>query len=184
MSVMVYPRLGDVLESKNVTVAELERQIRERFDVAVDPMALYGMLLDDEPIRRVDLDVVGAVAAVLHVPLDDLFIVETTPNGTGAVEDEAILGPEDSRRMAALFDQAALSDSERIEIQELVSTYNRLLHERRVHEIAQDRGVPQEQVRREAEAAVATTLDWLQAFDADPQRREELAKQVAERRAR
>ncbi len=186
MSVMVYPRLGDVLKSKNVTVAELERQIRERFDVAVDPMALYGMLLDDEPIKRVDLDVVGAVAAVLHVPLDDLFTVETTPNGAHTLleEEEPILGPEDSRRMGELFDQATPSGAESVELQQLVAKYSRLLHERRVHEIAQKRGVPEGQVRRETAVAVAETLDWLRAFDAAPRYREELAAQVAQHRAR
>lgn len=185
MGVIVYARLGEVLEAKNVTVDELERQIKERFNVAVDPTALYWMMLGDEPIKRVDLVVVGAVAAALHVPLDDLFVVETSPNGAHREEEEeTILGPEDSRRMGELFDRATLTDAESAELQELVSTYSRLLHGRRVREIAQKRGVSEDQVRRDTEAAVADTRGWLQAFEADPRQREELAQQVAQRRAR
>ena len=36
MPVTVYPRLGDVLRGQNLTVAELERQIEQRYGVQVD----------------------------------------------------------------------------------------------------------------------------------------------------
>src|SRR4051794_35567077 len=48
MSVAVYPRLNQLLRAKNLTVAELERQIKQRFGVAVDPKTLthtqFGVL--------------------------------------------------------------------------------------------------------------------------------------------
>lgn len=83
--------------------------------------------------------------------------------------------------MGELFDRGALSDSESAELQGLVGTYSRLLHERRVREIAERRGVSEEQVRRETEAAVAEALDWLHAFKADPRNRQELAKRAKRR---
>jgi len=95
--------------------------------------------------------------------------------------EQPILGPEDSRRMGELFDRGVLSESESAELQGLVATYSRLLHERRVREIAEKRGVSEEQVRRETEAAVAEALDWLHAFNADPRHRQELAERVKRR---
>lgn len=86
--------------------------------------------------------------------------------------------------MGELFDRGALSDAEDVELQGLVGKYSCLLHERRVREIAQKRGVPEDQVRRESEIAVADALAWLRAFDADPRNRQELVEQVKRRRAR
>ncbi len=184
MSIAVYPRLDELLEFGNVTISELESQIKERFDLTVDQAALYKLLLGEEPVKSVDLDIVAAVAAILKVPLGDLFIVATSSDDDFFEEEPPVLGPEDSRRMGELFDRSALSESERAELQGLVATYSRLLHERRVHEIAQSHGVSEDQVRRETEAAVAETLDWLRALDADPKRRDELAQQVVQRRVR
>ncbi len=79
MRIAVYPRLGDVLDAKNVTVPELKRRIEERFDLSVDLETLYSLSLDDEPIRHVDIRVAEAVAAVLDVPLDDLFACRMAP---------------------------------------------------------------------------------------------------------
>ena len=38
----VYSRLGELLLDKNLTVADLDRQIGERFDVEVDRRACSG----------------------------------------------------------------------------------------------------------------------------------------------
>jgi len=184
MSIAVYPRLDELLESENVTIAELESQIKERFGLRVDQAALYKLLLGEEPVKSVDLDIVAAVAAILKVPLGDLFIVATSPDDNFFEEEPPVLGLEDSRRMGELFDRGALSESESAELQGLVGTYSRLLHERRVREIAERRGVSEEQVRRETEAAVAEALDWLHTFNADPQNRQELAERVKRRRVR
>jgi hypothetical protein len=40
-----------VLASKNITVPELERKVKEQFGLSVKPEALYGLLLDEEPVR-------------------------------------------------------------------------------------------------------------------------------------
>lgn len=185
MSITVYPRLDELLESSNVTIAELESQIEGRFGLAVDQTTLHTMLMGDEPVKRVDLDSVAAVAAILQVPLSDLFVVETSSDG-GNIAENSVLGPEDSRRMAELFarqDCAALSETESVELDDLVVKYGRLLHERQTVEIAEKRGVPLEQVQRESEAAVAEALDWWHTFNADPRNREGLAERVKQRRA-
>ena len=57
----------------------------------------------------------GATAAVLGVGLDDLFAVDARPADDNGEADRRILGPADSRRMAALVDRQAhglLTDEE------------------------------------------------------------------------
>lgn len=186
MSVAVYPRLGDVLASRNVTVPELERQIKERFGLSVKPELLYWLLLAEQPVQQVDLQVVGAAAAVLDVALDDLFAVETAPNGVSGKTDKPILGLRDSRRLALLLDKqgrATFSDAESAELEALVARYRHLLHERRLREIARQQGITVEQARREAAAQVDEALRWWRTFNGDPQRRQEMAEQVARRAA-
>jgi hypothetical protein len=73
--------------------------------------------------------------------------------------------------MAALVDRQAhglLSDEEWAELEKLVATYRRLLHERRVREVARKRGQPVEQVRREMEESLAQAVDQWRVIEADP----------------
>jgi hypothetical protein len=177
MSVLVYPRLGEVLASKNVTIPELERTIQERFGLSIQPEALYGLLLDEEPLGQVDLQVVGAAAAALDVALDDLFAVETAPNGAGSEANNAVLGAQDSRRLAQLFDkqgQESLSDTESEELRALVATYRHLLHERRLAEIAEQRGASPSSKRAAKRNHRSRRPCGGGAFSADPQRRQSM----------
>lgn len=170
MSVVVYPRLGELLKEKNLTVAELERQIKERFGLSVNVKTLYR-LTQAAAIQRADLEIVGATATILGVSLDDLFTVEARSHADDGETDLAILGPAESRRMAALVDRQAhglLTDEEWAELEKLVATYGRLLHERRVREVARKQGRPLEQVRREMERSLAQAAEQWRAIDDDP----------------
>ena len=53
-------------------------------------------------------------------------------------------------------------------MEKLVATYGRLLHERRVREVARTRGQPVEQVRREMEESLTQSMDQWRAIEADP----------------
>ena len=170
MSVVVYPRLAELLRERNLTVAELERQLKERFGLAVNPKTLYR-LTQAAPIQRADLEIAGATATILGVGLDDLFAVEARSADDNGEADLRILGPADSQRMAALVDRQAhglLRDEEWAELEKLVATYGRLLHERRVREVARKRGQPVEQVRREMEESLAQAVDQWRAIEAAP----------------
>ena len=79
MAVAVYPRLSELLRARNLSVAELERQIKRRFGLSVDPKTLYRLTYA-EPVQRADLEIAGAAAAVLGVGLDDLFEVRVDGN--------------------------------------------------------------------------------------------------------
>ncbi len=185
MSIAVYPRLDDVLDAKNVTVPELKRRIEERFDLSVDLETLYSLSLDDEPIQHVDIRVTKAVAAVLDVPLDDLFGMS---NGADPFEEEEpILDAWDSQRMTDLFDlqgRTRLSKAERKELAELVAKYEHALHERRIRKIAAKQGISVEQANRESQQRVNEVLEWWHEVNADPRRRAALTEQAHRRRER
>ncbi len=76
MTVVVYPQLGEILQVRRLTVADLERQLRQRFGLTVNTKTLYR-LTKPEPIQRADLEVALATAAILEITLDDLFTMHT-----------------------------------------------------------------------------------------------------------
>ena len=182
MGVVVFPRLGEWLRARNLSVAELERRIERRFGLAVDPKTLYR-LAAPEAVQRADLEIAGAAASVLGIGLDDLFAVEAVP------ADEAegggpVLGRAAARRLAELFDRQArtgLSQPEQTELDALVADYGRRLHERRLRELARRRGVPLARARRKAQAELDGALGWWRAFEADPARRRAVAARARDR---
>lgn len=164
MSVAVYPRLAQLLEDKHLTVAELGRQMEERYGISANAKTLYR-LAQTAPVQRADLEIAGAAATILGVGLDDLFAIEAVAVADEQGYEPSVLGPADSRRIAELVDRQAhrlLTDEEWAELNSLVATYGRLLHERRLRERARRRGVPLDEERRETEAHLARALDHWQ----------------------
>jgi hypothetical protein len=110
-----------------MTVADLRRCIDAQFGLAVDPKTLYR-LTRSTAIRRADLEVAGAAAAVLDVPLSALFEVRAIRAGpepaANSHRDTSDVGR--SARLAALFAQqasGALSEDERLELQRLLEEW-------------------------------------------------------------
>ena len=130
MSVMVYSRLGDVLRNQGLTVGEVQQRTAARFGLAVDVRAL-DHLTQANRVRRPNLEIATAAAAVLGVGLDDIFVVQTTRAGTDGVglerardEEEDVLDPDQSRRLDDLFDAQdwrPLTSDERAELRALVA---------------------------------------------------------------
>src|SRR5260370_30565616 len=106
MGVVVFPRLAALLRERNLSVAELDRQLKERFGLSVNVKTLYR-LTQAAPVQRADLEVAGATATVLGVGLDDLFTVDARSADDNGEADLRILGPADSRRTAARVDRQA-----------------------------------------------------------------------------
>ena len=150
----MYPRLGELLIAHRMSVAELERQIEQRFGLTVDAKTLYR-LAHRQPIQRADMEVAGAAAAILGIGLDDLFEVQAVPIEEPEDGPDTALLPEQSRRLSELFDaqsRRGLTSDERQEIETLVADYGRRLHESRLQEIARKRGVTVEKARRQVAA--------------------------------
>jgi hypothetical protein len=169
LAVTVYSRLGELLLDKNLTVADLDRQIGERFGVEFDRRALQRLTYA-EPLERVDLSLAGSAAVVLGVGLGDLFELEVSaPAGVEGAE-MGDLGPDQSRRLAALLDRRArqgLSNPEQAELEELVEEYGRRLHERLLHDRAGGRGRSIESAREQAAAELSRSLQWWRSVEGD-----------------
>lgn len=188
MGVMVYSRLGDLLRARHLTVDDLQRQIAARFGLAVDARTL-DRLARDERVRRPDMEIAAAAAAVLGANLNDVFAVEAIPlsNGdTNGVPDDAeddLLDPPQSRRLQALFDlrdKRPLTEDEQAEMHTLVAEYGRRVHERGLREIAQQRHLPLEQVRAEVAEDFERRLAWWDEVQADPARLQALVDEAME----
>jgi hypothetical protein len=169
VAVTVYSRLSELLLDKNLTVADLERQVGEQFGLEADRRALQRLTYP-EPVERVDLSLVGAVASVLGVPLGDLFELEIVPAGGPDGSEIGDLAPDQSRQLAALLDQRArqgLSNGEQRQLEELVAEYGRRLHERLLHDRARLRGRSVDAVREEAAAELGRALQWWRTVEHD-----------------
>jgi hypothetical protein len=122
-----------------MTVAEIERHLKQRHNLDVNIKTLYR-LTRAAPIQRADLEIAGAVATILGVGLDDLFSVEAVAVDEQSEADLQVLGLADSRRMAELVARQAqrlLTEQEWAELEELVARYGQLLHAHRLRARAQ-----------------------------------------------
>ncbi len=173
MGVAVYPRLSELLHQRSLTVAELGRQIERRFGLTVDPKTLYR-LADVAPIQRADLEIAGAVATILDVGLDDLFDVQILPVTEERDLESDVVSAAQSQRLSDLFDRQArgvLLPTEAADLEASVAEYGRQLHARRLHELAEQRGISLEEARRVAEGELDQARRWWQTFETNPVRR-------------
>ena len=183
MSVAVYPRLGELLQARNLTVAELSRQITLQFGLDVDAESLEAWARDI-PVRRADLELAGAAAAILDVSLADLFDVNAIPD---LPEEESLLDEADTERLSDLLDlqqSRELSEAEATELKALVAEWTRRVRDRWLKLRAKNQGIPVEQARRELEANVAEASRWWQEFQANPQLRRSVVSKLKRRNRR
>lgn len=168
MRVVVYPRLHQALASRGWPLNELEKRLRERFGPSMRTESLYWLMLEDEPVRHVNLEIVAAASTILSVPLDDLFNIQIASGDADYVHETRVLGAADSHRLSYLLDQGALSDVEQSELDELVSKYGHALRQQRIEERAKKEGQSVEHVRRESDREIEQILQSLQTADDSP----------------
>jgi len=192
MSVAVYSRLGDLLRARGLDVEDLRRRIVADTGLEVNARTLAS-LVGDKRVMRPDIEVAGATATALGVPLDDIFDVRVVPDavetngegdGTGAGEWDP-LDPERSRRLddlRALRDERDLDNEESAELQSLVDEAGHAIIERGIQEIAHARGLSTDRVRGEImEATERSSAAW-HALQNDPARMAEEVRAAKERR--
>lgn len=180
MSVAVYSRLGELLEARNLTVAELGDQITSRYGLVVDAESLRAWVRD-APVQRADLELAGAAAAILDVSLADLFDVNAVPD---LPEEVSLLDEADEERLSELLElqqSRELSGAEAGELAALVAEWGRRAVERGLQMRASQRGISVEQARRELEAELAEASRWWEAFQSDPARRRKVIAKLRRR---
>ncbi len=184
MSVAVYSRLAKLLGERNMTVRELQHEIVTRFGRAVDARVL-DRLTREPRVRRPDMELAAAAAAVLGVELGDLFAVDAAPMpdqdeaASSSTQEKDILSPEQSQRLSLLFDlqdQRPLSLEEQVNLDQLVAAWGYAMNERGMQELARQRGVPLDQIRADVLADVARAQAWWQEVQADPARLDEAVR--------
>jgi hypothetical protein len=120
MAVAVYGQLDKLLRERNLTIADLKRQIEERYGLEVD--ALDG-LTGSHSVRQADMTVAAAAAIVLGVELGDLFAVDASAIDIDPSLEERLLDDAPAQRIRALLDlqeERSLNDGERSELETLI----------------------------------------------------------------
>lgn len=176
MALTVYPRLGELLRERDMSVAELTRRIEQRYGRSVDPKTLYR-LTTREPIQRVDIALIFQVAAILDLRIDALFdILALTPEVEfyDSEEPKGFLPAAQQQRMRDLFsldDARGLTAVERAELEQLVALNAQLIHESNVRILATQRGVSVQQVEQEKAQEIEAALLWWNSAEGEALRR-------------
>jgi hypothetical protein len=185
--VAVFSRLDSLLQERNLTIADVRQQIDALYGV-VDNNATLEHLASGEVLEEVNLNVVGAVAGLLGVTLNDLLHAFALPvSMLNPPSEPDFLTEEEGRRLSELFDrqdEGLLTADEQRELEELVyDKYGKRLNDYYLQKEAKRRDVSIEQVQREEDERIAKAMKYHEWLDADPRRRQELAKRVRERKA-
>lgn len=171
MPVTVYPRLQELLAERQLTVAELQRRIENDYGVEVDRKALYRLTQPALPVLRADMEIAGAVVAVLGVTLAELFKVSAASMEEPTRRYQPELSPAESRRMSYLLDRqqtVRLTAAQDAELDALLFTYEQRQYARGLERLAAARGVPVEEVEREVAAVVAEAQRRLAELETRP----------------
>ncbi len=169
MSVMVYPLLGELLGDRDMTVADLAREIARQYGTTVERAALER-LMQPTPIRGADMEIAGAVSKILGIGLDDLFAVRAVRD---AYDDEGgqFLSRSEERALAHLFDrqdEGTITDTAQEELDALIATQAQRASETWLREIAAERGRSVEDVRVEIQGEVQRALEVWRELGDDP----------------
>lgn len=187
MPVAAFGRLDQLLNERNLTIADVRQQIEALYGI-VDDKGILEQLASSEGLVKTDLTVVCAVAGLLGVSLDDLFHVIAIPVSMLPRSTEPdFLTEEEGRRLTELFDRqdaGVLTDAEQRELEELVyDKYGQRSIEHSQRKEAKRRGVSLEQVQREDDERIAEAMKHREWLHEDPRRIQELAERVRKQNA-
>jgi hypothetical protein len=185
--VAVFSRLDSLLQERNLTLAEVRQQIEALYGI-VDNDATLEHLASGEVLEDANLNVVGAVAGLLGVSLNDLLQVFALPvSMLNPPSEPDFLTEEESRRLYELFDRqddGILTSDEQRELDALVyDKYGKRLNDYYRHKEAKRRGISVAQVQREEDERIAKATSRLAWLESDPARYEAFVERVKQQRA-
>ncbi len=74
MAIAVYSRVGRMLDERAISLTDLREELAARYDLHVDARSLDELVRRD-PLRRPDIALLEAIAAILRMSVDDLLDV-------------------------------------------------------------------------------------------------------------
>jgi hypothetical protein len=184
VAVAVFGQLGHILRERNLSLADLKRQIEERYGLPVD-LTVLERLSSPEAIDRTDMRVAAAAAMTLGLSLDDLFSVQDALNGPRGSK-ESFLSKAEARRVHELFDlrdARGLTSEEERELRSLVDEEGRRFGDYHLARYASRRGISIEEAQYEADKGIAEAIALNARLDADPSNREKHVEDAKRRQA-
>ena len=183
MAIAVFGQLDHLLRERNLSLADLKRQIEERYGLEVE--ALDG-LIGPQAVRQADLTLAAAAAIVLGVDLGELFAVEELPRGAAESAGQSFLTEDQTHRLWALLDlqdERDLTEDERRELCALVDEEGRRFGAYHLARYAARRGISTEEAQRESDEGIAEAAALNAWLDADPRNIEKYVEDAKRRLA-
>jgi hypothetical protein len=154
MAIAVFGQLGHLLRERSLTLADLKRQIEERYDLCPDEDTLH-LLAGSEQLGLLNMVPIGMVARVLNISLDDLrFVVDIPFSPAHPPTKVNTLTETETWRVWALLgmqQRRKLDDVEQHELEAIVNEGGRRFRELSWRKEAERRGVPLDDLRNEIE---------------------------------
>jgi len=175
MALAVYSRVGSMLQAAGMDLDALSGLIATRYGQAVDRRALLA-LAEDGRVQWPNIEVLEAVALILHVPVDDLLDVRAmaSPDATAVASDDAFLASAREARLRELtalrdHDEHSLTEAEERDAEALIGEVRRALVEREIVAAAQHLNIPVEAARERVMVQVADATHFWSGLSADPE---------------
>lgn len=175
MALAVYSRVGSMLQAAGMDLEALSGLIATRYGLDVDGGALLA-LAEDGRVQWPNIEMLEAVALILHVSVDDLLDVRAmaSPDATAVASDDAFLASAREARLRELTalrdrDERSLTEVEERDAETLIGEVRRALVERDIVAAAQHLNIPVEAARERVMVQVADAAHFWSELSADPE---------------
>ncbi len=176
MALVVYSRLGTVLQQRGMPLQDLRSRLAPLLDSPIDPGSLVA-LARDERMQRPDIELLAAIARTLESPVDELLDVRDAPNGVdesrASLENPIVLDAARDQRRRHLIERREREDgsmtaAEQDELEALTAATASALIDRDIAALAASLGISEEVARAHVEAAAGEAEAYWAALVANP----------------
>lgn len=176
MALVVYSRLGTVLQQRGMPLQDLRSHLASLLDSPIDPGSLVA-LARDERMQRPDIELLAAIALTLESPVDELLDVRDAPIGAdeshASPENQIVLDAERDQRRRQLVERrdredGSMTAAEQEELEALTTATASALIDRDIAVLAASLGISEAMARARVEAAADKAEAYWAALVANP----------------
>jgi len=176
MALVVYSRLGTVLQQRGMPLQDLRSRLTPLLDAPIDPGSLVA-LARDERMQRPDIELLAAIARTLESPVDELLDVRDAPIGgdeSHASSDNPIVldAAHDQRRRQLVErrdqEDGSMTAAEQDELDALTAATAGALIDHDIAVLAASLGISEATARARVEAAAGEAEAYWAALVANP----------------